>query len=59
MDVTLMPHIKDEPVSCKIEYIMKCHGQFHRSQVRTQMSPGHTDLFDQELPNLLRQFPIV
>lgn len=35
------------------------HGQFHSPQVRSQMSSGHTDLLNQELPDLLRQFPVV
>ena len=59
MSIRLMTDIPDDLVFRKIQSQVKRHGQFHSPQVGSQMSSGHTDLLNQELPDLLRQFPVV
>ena len=53
MHIGLVPHIPDQFVLRKIKEQMKRHRQFHRSQVRRQMSPGAADALHQTDTDLL------
>ena len=44
-----MPHIPDDLVFWQVKGQVQGNGQFHNTQVGSQMAAGHTDLLDQEL----------
>ena len=56
MCIRLMPHIPDDLVLRQIQCYMERHRQFNRSKIACQMPACKADFFDQELPDLVRQF---
>ena len=50
MDITLMSHIEDYFIPGAIIYRMQSHGQFHRAEVRSEMSAAVADHGDDIIP---------
>ena len=59
MGIGLMAHVPYDLILRKIKGQVQGHGQLHDSQVGGQMTACTADLFQQKLPDLLRQHRII
>ena len=57
--IGLMSHVPDNLILRQVQCQVQRHGKLHSSQIGPKVSTCDTDLFNEELPDLLRQSPVI
>ena len=50
--IGLVPDVPDNAIVRRVEHVVKCHGQFHHAQPRTEVATGACDRIQQVMPQL-------